>query len=109
MSLDISRRDTASSCVLVVRGAIDVTGCRRLGSSISEAFAGAPARMVIDLRAAEFIDSTGLAVLVRARRQALRRSVELKLVCDAPATLKVLELTGLARSFDVYATREAAL
>lgn len=56
-----------------------------------------------------FVDSTGLAVLVQARRRALRRGIDLKLACDVPGTLKVLALTGLNRSFDVYPTSERAL
>jgi anti-sigma B factor antagonist len=56
--------------------------------------------MIIDLRDVEFIDSMGLAALVRARHRALARGAPLQLVA-APASVHVVFiLTGLHRIFD---------
>jgi anti-anti-sigma regulatory factor len=54
--LEVTRRDAATLSVLVVRGAVDVARCYRLSSAINDALAAAPARLVIDLRAVEFVD-----------------------------------------------------
>jgi anti-anti-sigma factor len=64
---------------------------------------------LLDLRGVELIDPGALAVLLSARRRAQRLGIALKLVCDVPHTLKVLSLTGLDRSFEIFATRESAL
>jgi anti-sigma B factor antagonist len=107
--LEVTRRDGVASSVLVVRGAIDVAQCRRLSTAIHDVLRSGLQRLVIDLCGVEFVDSTGLAVLVQARRRAIGLGTELKLACDGATTLKVLALTGLDRSFDVYPTREEAL
>jgi anti-sigma B factor antagonist len=108
--LEVTRRGRATLSVLVVRGAIDVARCYRLSSAINEALVTARARLVIDLRRVDFVDSIGLAVLVQARRRrALRRGVELEPVCEVPSTLKVPAVTTLARSFDIPPTTESAL
>ena len=107
--LEVTRRDGVASSVLVVRGAVDVAQCRRLSAAIHDVLCSGLERLVIDLCGVEFVDSTGLGVLVQARRRALRLGTELKLACDAATTLRVLALTGLDRSFEVYPTPEAAL
>ncbi len=106
---EVTRRDAGSVSVLVVRGAVDLSRCRRLVAAIHEAFRDAPEQLVLDLCGIEFVDSSGLGVLVHARRRALRRGIQLKLVCNVPSALKVLSLTGLDRAFDVYPTSERAL
>jgi anti-sigma B factor antagonist len=56
--------------------------------------------MVIDLREIEFIDSMGLAALVRARHRAIARGAKLELVAAAEPVHKVFTLTHLDRVFD---------
>jgi anti-sigma B factor antagonist len=95
LGLQVRRVDAGPSTLLVVSGKIDVVRCRQLGSAIDEALNDAPLRLVVDLCDAEIADATGLAVLLRARAFALRRGVQLKLVCDSPSTLKALALAGV--------------
>jgi anti-sigma B factor antagonist len=56
--------------------------------------------MVIDLRAVEFIDSLGLAALVRARHRALARGARLQLVAPPESVYAVFTLTRLDALFD---------
>jgi anti-anti-sigma factor len=109
ISLEVQLQDRAGVWLLVVGGAVELASCRQLDSAVDELLRTAPQRLVIDLRAVDFVDSSGLAILVRARRRALRRGVELRLVCDVTRTLRVLALTGLDRSFEIFPTSEAAL
>ena len=99
--VEVRWRDRGTVCVLVCRGEIDVSRARRVGGAINEVLGTGPQRLVIDLCGAEFVDSSGLAVLVHARRRALRQGVELRLVCDVPSTLRVLALTQLDRVIDL--------
>lgn len=101
----ISRGGGGQVAILKVRGPVDVTCCRRVSSAVNEALETRPQRLVLDLHRAELIDPAALAVLLSARRQANRLGIALKLVCDAPNTLKVLSLTGLDRSFDISTAR----
>ncbi len=107
--LEVTRRDLGPICLLVVRGEVDVARSRRLGSEINEALGARPRRLVIDLSDTTFVNSTGPAVLVHARRRALRAGIELRLVSDVPSALRALPLTQLDRTFDVHQTREDAL
>jgi anti-anti-sigma factor len=62
--------------------------------------AGAPHDLVIDMRAVEFVSTSGMALLlgVRARQRARQRT--LMLVCSArSATEQVLSRTGLRGDF----------
>ena len=93
--LSLTRLNAGPSTLLVVSGKVDVIRCRRLGSAIDDALRDAPLRLVVDLCDAELVDATGLAVLVRARAFALRRGIQLKLVCNSPSTLKALALAGV--------------
>jgi anti-sigma B factor antagonist len=106
---EVVRRESGTVCVLVVRGEIDIARARRLGSAINEVLGTGRERLVIDLCDVEFVDSSALAVLVHARRRALRQDIELRLVCDVRSTLRVLAVTQLDRVFDIHRSREQAL
>ncbi|MEI6781931.1 MAG: WecB/TagA/CpsF family glycosyltransferase [Verrucomicrobiota bacterium] len=47
-------------------------------------------RMQINLAGVRFIDSTGVGLMVRARKEALRRGIQIKFVEPSPAVLSVL-------------------
>jgi anti-anti-sigma factor len=53
-------------------------------------------RIELDLHRLEFIDSTGLGVIVRLAAEARRRGIELQLRRGPPAVHRVFEKTGLA-------------
>jgi anti-sigma B factor antagonist len=103
------REDVWPAALIRVVGELDIAGAPRLGVMLSEALRERPARLVIDLNKLELLDSTGLSVLLNARRRAIRAGVELSLVCDVQATLRLLEITRLDRDFNVFASVEAAL
>ncbi len=52
-------------------------------------------RLIIDLSAVDFIDSTGLGVLVAALKHSREADGTLDVVVATPRVLKVLGLTGL--------------
>lgn len=81
--------------VLVVAGELSLAEAPILERHLSEALMTATATVVVDLAGVEFIDSTGLSVLVRAQQQASDRGVEFG-VCNPRAQAhRLLSLTGL--------------
>lgn len=69
-------------------------------------------RIVVDLRDAEFIDSTTLSVLLRARLRAEQSSLGFALLLpDRHHTQvhRILELTGLGATFAIFGTLDDAL
>ncbi|MFF2078521.1 STAS domain-containing protein [Kitasatospora sp. NPDC058162] len=77
--------------------------------ALNAAFDQHPALLAVDLVGVELFTSTGLNLLLTARRRAMAEGVTLVLVGPSRRTLRVLELTETAALFAVYATVEDAL
>jgi anti-sigma B factor antagonist len=89
-----------------VVGELDLAVADRL----QEAIAGRPAeRTLIDLADCRFIDSTGIAVLVRAHQSATEEDRLLVVHSPCDQVLRVLEITGLTGNGLVFETRAEAL
>ena len=58
-------------------------------------------RVTIDLRGLDFIDSSGVALLVRAERRARRRGATLTVVAGAGPVTRLLQLCGLDRELAI--------
>ena len=57
----------------------------------------------------DFLDSTGLGVLVGGLKRARSHEGSLQLVCDQEKILKVFRITGLTKVFPIHASLEGAL
>jgi anti-anti-sigma factor len=83
---------------IAVKGELDLAAApdllRRLDAAI-EADPGGD--VVVDLRSATFIDSTGLGVLVACRHRSVTAGGTLTVVHLAPNVRRVFEATGLDR------------
>jgi anti-anti-sigma factor len=69
-------------------------------------------RIVVDLRDAEFIDSTTLSVLLRSRHDAEEAGLGFTVVLaerDYTQVHQLLELTGLGPAFAIFPTLDRAL
>jgi anti-sigma B factor antagonist len=64
--------------------------------------------MVLDATGVTFIDSTGLAELIRANQQCETKNIPLRLV-TSPELYRILELTGLIEIFSIVASVDDAL
>ena len=65
-------------------------------------------RLVLDLAAVPFIDSTGLGSLVTVLKAARRAEGDLRLVSPSQQVQKLLQLTTLNRVFTIAETSENA-
>ena len=66
-------------------------------------------RIVVDLSAASFIDSTTLGVLVGGVKRLRPADGSLALVCTDQNITKIFEITGLDRVFPIHPSRDEAL
>ena len=106
MELRVSSRSQGDHTIVALAGEIDLYTAPRLQSELTAAMgAGKPARIVVDMSAVEFCDSTGMNVLLAAHRQACERGGDLALAAPRAAGRKILEVTGLGSVFTVQDDR----
>jgi anti-sigma B factor antagonist len=104
MELQFDVTSLAARDVLAVRGEIDAFTSPRLRERLAELMDDGHFALVVDLEGVDFMDSTGLGVLVSSLKRAKEHGGELSLVCTSPQILRVLSITGLDRVFEVRAT-----
>ena len=95
--------------VIAVRGEIHVTTAPEFSRRLNEAIARGKTSVVLDLSQVEFIDSTGLSVLLNGLRRVTRAQGRLALVCANPTVLRLFEITKLDTTFDIRTSRDEAI
>jgi anti-sigma B factor antagonist len=103
ISVDLSTRERDGQVIVALRGALDVADAVSVAAALT-AVAARQRDIIIDLTGLEFIDSSGVAALVRGRRQARYAGGELLLAAPQQQVLRVLTLTRLIDVFPVHAT-----
>ncbi|MGH9164658.1 MAG: STAS domain-containing protein [Acidimicrobiales bacterium] len=109
MDLGLDVTEHGPMTVLSVRGEVDVYTAPRLREKLVELVGQGKHQIVIDLEAVEFLDSTGLGVLVGALKRLRSHDGDLSLVCTQHRILKVFEITGLTRVFTIHDSVDAAV
>jgi anti-sigma B factor antagonist len=109
VDLTIATRQAEGRTVVSVAGEIDVYTAPRLREEITELVAAGTYDIVIDMSEVEFLDSTGLGVLVGGLKKVRAHDGSLQLVCNQDRLLKIFRITGLAKVFVIHDTAEAAL
>jgi anti-sigma B factor antagonist len=87
--------DDTDPPVLTVRGEVDLASAPKLAAAMTELMDRGYTRVAIDLGSVEFIDSSGLGVLVGSLRRLREDGGDLVLRAASPAVTRILELTGL--------------
>jgi anti-sigma B factor antagonist len=107
---DASALDVDGIRVIAVRGELDLSTAPTLEPLLEEAQAGGDG-VVVDLTECEFIDSTGIALIVRAWQRIEEDAGSRGLVlCTGNAQVdRVLEVSGLGQSIPIHPSREAGL
>ncbi len=97
--------------ILAVRGELDLSTAPAFEQPLEAALSAEPdPRILVDLSDCEFIDSTGIAIVVRAW-QRLEQSPDGRFaVCGAARQVqRVLQISGVGASIPIYADADAAL
>lgn len=87
--------DASDPPVMTVRGELDLASAPKLAAAMSELIDRGHTRVAVDLAAVEFIDSSGLGVLVGSLQRLREDGGDLMLRAASPAVARILELTGL--------------
>ena len=94
--------------VLAVSGEVDVYTAPRLRERLVDLVSQGHRQIVVDLEAVDFLDSTGLGVLVGGLKRLRSHGGDLSLVCTQARILKVFEITGLTTVFSIAETVDEA-
>ena len=108
-SLILLRSLGAVKTIVYVGGEIDVYTASKLRDKISELVAAGAYDIVVDMQQVEFLDSTGLGVLVGGLKKVRAHDGSLRLVCNQDRLLKIFRITGLAKVFVIHETADEAL
>ena len=109
MDLGLDVTEHGATTVLAVRGEVDVYTAPRLREKLVELVSQGKHNIVVDLEAVDFLDSTGLGVLVGGLKRLRSHDGDLSLVCTQHRILKVFEITGLTKVFTIHESVDAAV
>ncbi len=109
MDLTLSTREVDGTTIVAVGGEIDVYTAPKLRDRITGLVADGVYTIVIDMEAVEFLDSTGLGVLVGGLKKVRAHDGSLELICTQDRLLKIFRITGLAKVFVIHDSADGAL
>jgi anti-sigma B factor antagonist len=97
-----------------VRGELDMSTAPELDRQLEAALSHPDASIMLDLSECEFIDSTGIALIVRAWQRLDRDAGgegqgRLVLCCINHQVRRLLKITGVESSISMHQKRDAAL
>ncbi len=95
--------------VIAVSGEIDLFTAPEFKQSLSRPIDEGAPRVVVDLTATTFIDSSSLGVLIGAHRRMRQRDGTLVVVCDNDTIVKTFRITGLDSVFTLVPSLDDAL
>ncbi len=99
---------------ITVHGELDMHTAPQLEQELNELLADTQARVMVDLCECEFIDSTGIALIVRSWQQLDREAGgegegRLVLCSQNHQVQRLLKITGVESSISMHEQRQAAL
>ena len=109
MDLTLATREVDGRAVVAVGGEIDVYTAPKLRDKITELVGDGRHDLVIDMEGVDFLDSTGLGVLVGGLKKVRAHDGSMELICSQDRLLKIFRITGLAKVFTIHESESAAL
>jgi anti-sigma B factor antagonist len=94
--------------VIAATGDIDIATVETLQDAVDRALESGAADVWLDLSHVEFMDSSGLRVLLGTRTALRARHKRFAVVCPEGPVRRVLEIAGLDDRLAVYSDRAAA-
>lgn len=95
--------------ILDVGGEIDVYSAPNLRESLINLVSDGKYHIVVNMEQVDFLDSTGLGVLVGGLKRVRAHEGSLGLVCDKERILKIFRITGLTKVFAIYTSVDEAV
>jgi anti-anti-sigma factor len=102
----------AQTSLVIAQGRLDFGAAAEFQRQLEQALAGgaaAPAALIVDCAALDYVSSAGLRVLLMVAKTAQRSGIGFALCALQPAVREVFEVSGFSRIIAVHPDRAAAL
>jgi anti-sigma B factor antagonist len=104
-----SRIQDETTCLLDIEGEIDVYTSPQLKQDLVQLAERGIKKVIINLSKVEYLDSTGLGVLIGGLKRLREAGGNLALFGPGMRIQRIFEITGLNKIFDIYGTEEEAM
>jgi anti-sigma B factor antagonist len=109
VDLSLSTRTVGDRTIVEVGGEIDVYTAPKLREQLVELVNDGSYHLVVDMEGVDFLDSTGLGVLVGGLKRVRAHEGSLRLVCNQERILKIFRITGLTKVFPIHGSVDEAV
>ena len=100
LNFEVSVSAADDVTVVEVRGDLDCYTAPKLRAVLCE-LADGPRKVILDVASSDFIDSTGLGVLVGGLKRFRQEGGDMVVRSPSPMTARLFEVTGVIRLFEV--------
>ena len=104
--LEVLELDLGEAAGVDLRGELELATAADVSAALDDAIRRTSGPFVIDLSNVGFLDSSGIACLMRARALLGREDRTLGLICPPGSTRRALEITGVDELVALYGTRD---
>jgi anti-sigma B factor antagonist len=107
---DLSEEDLDPTTLLIaVKGEIHSTTAPEFSERLNDAISRGNTAVVLDLTGVEFIDSTGLSVLLNGLRRITRARGRMVIACANPTVLRLYEIPTLDSTYEHQPNSDVAI
>ncbi len=107
--MEIVKNTLGDTTVLHLSGRLDLNSSGGAKERVKELLDKGCKKIILELARVDFINSSGLGVLVSALKDIRLTNSRLALTNLSPYVHEIFEITQLVNIFDIYETEEAAL
>jgi anti-anti-sigma factor len=98
-----------TTAVIRVVGEIHATTAPEFSERLNSVISNGKTAVALDLTGVEFIDSTGLSVLLNGLRRVTRARGTMVIACANPTVLRLFEITKLDSTFEILPSCDEAI
>lgn len=94
--MDFTIREDASTMTITISGPMELHSIKEFQNKIIELDSATPRDIVLDIKDVEYIDSTGISILITLNRQQKKHGKTLKILNASQRVTNLLELSSLS-------------
>ena len=107
--VEIRTSQQGDASMLRATGDVDMSGSPALREGLRQLLQAKPKRLIVDLGGVDYMDSSGVATLVEAMKNARASGTKLILCAMRPRVRGIFEIARLDKYFSIFETPDQAL